>query len=129
MDTDAILSRLKDALGTRKDSEIAQLLGISPQNFSNRKKRGSLAPIIAEWAASTNVNAAYILHGEGSNTPHERPAHHQKRINSGIAEYAGKPLTLSAEERVLIAYLRKMDPETKQKMVDLITSMGEATTQ
>lgn len=49
----------------RNDREIAILLGVSPQDFSNRKRRGTLRHLISVWALREGVN----LNVSESDTP------------------------------------------------------------
>ncbi|VVS95321.1 helix-turn-helix domain-containing protein [Desulfoluna spongiiphila] len=63
IDLGPILSRLKEAANLSFDKDIAVLLGISAPDFSMRKKRGSLLPIIIEWAINNNVNLDWLIKG------------------------------------------------------------------
>lgn len=66
---DKILSRLKIKAGLKHDREIAALFGLSAQDFGNRKKRGSLLPLLLDWAINENVDLHYfIVGGESSAT-------------------------------------------------------------
>jgi len=65
IEIDTILTRFKFATGLKNDRDIADLIGISPQNFNNRKKRGTLLSPILEWAAKEKINTSWILTGEG----------------------------------------------------------------
>ena len=63
MNQDECLKRAKQAAMVKKDNEFASLLGLSPQDFSNRKKREKLLPLILEWAAREGVDASWLLTG------------------------------------------------------------------
>ena len=60
-----ITERAKSAAGVKKDSELAQLIGISAADFSNRKKRGTHESLIIEWAAREGYDVGFIISGEG----------------------------------------------------------------
>ncbi|MCP4104341.1 MAG: bacteriophage CI repressor [Desulfobacteraceae bacterium] len=45
------------------DKEVAKLIGLSPTNFNNRKKRGSLISTISEWAVDESVDIQWLLTG------------------------------------------------------------------
>jgi len=67
-DDNAILDRAKKAVGVKSDSSFAQLIGISPQDLSNRKKRGTLRSLIIEWALKEDLNVSFIL-SDGKDQP------------------------------------------------------------
>lgn len=60
---DEILSRVRLQTGLRTSKNLAQLFGLSPSNFSNRKKRATLLPVIVEWAINEDVNLQWLLTG------------------------------------------------------------------
>ena len=59
-----IIDRLKHSLSLEKNYEVADLLGLSPADFSKRKKTGTLLPLIIELAISKRVNLEWLLRGE-----------------------------------------------------------------
>jgi SOS-response transcriptional repressor LexA len=65
VDIKPVLARIKLLKGLKNDSEIAALLGIGANDFSNRKKRGTLLQPIVEWAAHESVSFDDLLCGEG----------------------------------------------------------------
>ena len=65
MDIETILSRIQKSYGLKKDKEVANLIGLGPNDFSNRKKRGSLLKAIVEWAAHENVSLDWLVYGRG----------------------------------------------------------------
>ena len=62
-DIEGILDRIKRYADLQTEKEIAELLGIGSSDFSNRKKRGTLLPLIAEWCLGEEVNAEWLLKG------------------------------------------------------------------
>ncbi len=56
MNIDCVLDKMKLLKGVSKGKDLAFILGLSPQDFSNRKKIGTLLPVIFEWAINENVN-------------------------------------------------------------------------
>lgn len=62
----AILERVKKITGKNSDKELAELLGLKQGNFSARKQRGSLTPVISEWAIQTKIDLNWLLRGESS---------------------------------------------------------------
>jgi len=60
-----IVDRAQQASGLKSDKDFAMLLGLSAQDFSNRKRRGSLTPLVLDWAINEKVNVSFILTGEG----------------------------------------------------------------
>jgi Sec-independent protein translocase protein TatA len=66
MKSQNIISRFKKALGYSSDKQLAELFGISQQDFSNKKRRGTLQSLIIKHALNTNVNMNWLLTGEGN---------------------------------------------------------------
>lgn len=59
-----VLSRAKESFGCKKDKDLADILGISPQVLGNRKKTESIpyAEIVSA-AMNTGADVQYILTG------------------------------------------------------------------
>lgn len=64
MNLNSIIEKIKVLKGLSNNEEVAKILGISPQNFSNRKKRDTLLPLILEWAIHENVNLEWLFREE-----------------------------------------------------------------
>jgi len=79
-DTEAVLDRIKKLYGISKDKDIASLLGLSPQDFSNRKKRESLVEPIVKWGINENVNFSWLFTGQ------ESPAQKRKNISDKASQ-------------------------------------------
>jgi len=60
---DQILSRIREREGARTKREIAEILNISPQDFSQREKRGTLLPLLLEWAMEKNISLDWLVAG------------------------------------------------------------------
>ena len=56
-----VIDRCKQIANLRSDKEFADILGLSAADFGNRKKRGSLLPLIISWAAGENVDLNFII--------------------------------------------------------------------
>jgi hypothetical protein len=67
-DIDKILGRIKKIKKIHKQKEIAKLFKLSDNDFSNRKKRGTLIPVIIEWAMKEKVSIDWLLDNR-KNTP------------------------------------------------------------
>lgn len=63
---DGVIGRLKKIRGISQDKDIALLLGISAPDLSNRKKRGTLLPLIIDLAINENVNLHWLITGKDS---------------------------------------------------------------
>lgn len=59
-----IIERMKVAAHITTDKDVALILGLSPPDFSRRKKAGSLLPLIIEWAINENVELDWLIKGE-----------------------------------------------------------------
>ena len=59
-----IISRLKEHTNCTKQSELAEILDISSNDFSMRKKKGTLLQLIIPWAIHQNVSLDWIFYGK-----------------------------------------------------------------
>ncbi len=59
-----IIERIEIFKGVAGDKFVAEIVGLSPQDFSNRKKRGTLLPVIFEWASSETLDLNWLIKGE-----------------------------------------------------------------
>jgi len=62
---DLVIDKIKKVKGLSKDAEVAKLLGLSPPDFSARKKKGTILPLIVDWAVNENVNLDSLLKNDG----------------------------------------------------------------
>lgn len=61
-----IIERMKSAGKLKNDSRVAKALGVTPQAFSNYKKRGKLpADLLHRFAEIFGVRIDRLLYGEG----------------------------------------------------------------
>lgn len=61
-DIDKILSRVADIAGVKSDSQIARIIGISPQAIGNARKRGSIPyEKLTTFAKEHDVSLDYLL--------------------------------------------------------------------
>jgi len=56
VDIEKIIDRLKKKTRLSTNKDIADLLGLSPTDYGNRKKRGTLLPILIDWALNEKVD-------------------------------------------------------------------------
>jgi hypothetical protein len=64
IDFNSILERVKTFKNLTHNKHVAEMLGLSPADFSLRKKRGTLLPVLIEWAVNQNVNLDYLIRGK-----------------------------------------------------------------
>ena len=62
-----IINRTKQVYGFKRDKELAELFGMEPNNFANRKKKGTLLNEIIAGIFNDHpeVNFHWLLTGEG----------------------------------------------------------------
>jgi len=60
-----IISRIKEITHLKHDKQIAELINLSPTDFNNRKKIGTLLPLLIDWGIHEKVNLHWLLTGEG----------------------------------------------------------------
>jgi len=68
MNFDEIIKRSHEVLDLKSDKQLADILGISQQNFSNKKKKGTLFPEIVRVISELHpeVNLDWVVNGRGS---------------------------------------------------------------
>lgn len=64
IDTDAIIKRVMQLRGLKKEKEVAELVGTKHPNFSNRKNRGTVVPLIIKWAADNGIDLNWLVTGK-----------------------------------------------------------------
>lgn len=57
---DVVVENIKALKGLKVDKEVADLMGLSAADFSNRKKRGTLLPLVLEWAVEEDVSLDWL---------------------------------------------------------------------
>ena len=67
IDIEKILNKIRFLKGITKKKDIAELLGVSPQDFSARVKRETILPLIVNWAINENVNLDWLIKGVVNN--------------------------------------------------------------
>jgi len=67
MKNNKVTDRMNEVCGFKTDKELAQLLGLKAQNFSNRKRKGTLTPEIIKKCSElhSDVNLDWLITGEG----------------------------------------------------------------
>lgn len=63
-----VIDRAKTIARVSTDKEFADILGVSSADFGQRKKRGTLLPLITRWAIKRNVDLNYLLRGHATTT-------------------------------------------------------------
>jgi hypothetical protein len=63
VDIEKIIDRLKKKTRLSTNKDIADLLGLSPTDYGNRKKRGTLLPILIDWALNEKVDLQDFIVG------------------------------------------------------------------
>lgn len=66
MNIEEVIVRLKEALSLHTDKEVADLFGLSSANYANRKKRGTLLPLIIEYGEKSGIDFNWLLTGIGT---------------------------------------------------------------
>ncbi len=88
MDVSQILIRIKSLKNLDKDKDIAPIIGWTPSNFSNRKRKGSLLAPITEWAEKEGIDLNWLLRGESTQT--KRPELRETVSNFGSNSFEAR---------------------------------------
>ncbi|WP_319406115.1 helix-turn-helix domain-containing protein [uncultured Desulfosarcina sp.] len=133
IDIEGALQRIKSIRNISKDKEIAILLDLSPQDFSNRKKRGTLIDPIVRWGINENVDLNWVLNGkkisnrEGESTQNVYP---EPQTSENLGENQNS--VSIAERRKILQNLREGiisnfdDNETARQMILGIAEIEKA---
>lgn len=113
MNLDNAIENIKRIKGIGSDKEVADLLELSAADFSNRKKRGTLLPLILEWAEHENVNFDTLLKGAVQIVPGN---HDLVRELASEYQVSAVHRTLSKEENDLLELLRAF-PDAREAMM------------
>ena len=65
---DFIIKQVKEHTRINSKKELAVLFELSPADFSNRVKRGTILPLIVDWAINENVNLDWLLKDKNPNS-------------------------------------------------------------
>ena len=112
MDLSRTIERLKKYTKVRKDKDLAAILGLSPANFNNRKKIGTLLAPITEWAISDGVDLNWLLTGRESS---EGEGAYSGKVNTSLLQGVIKGV-----EDYLIKGELMLDPEPKARLVAIL---------
>lgn len=64
--SEEILLRMAEATGSKRETNLAAWLGVTPQSVSNAKKKGSIPPAwVMDVALKTAVSLDWLYFGEG----------------------------------------------------------------
>jgi len=93
-----VLERVKKIKGLEHDYQLADILGISQENFSQKKRRRTLLPLLLPIAIEEKVDLNWLLKGSDPNCQNEKGASGRdfKKIKEERREYsAGAAATIS----------------------------------
>jgi len=93
IDTVQVIERFKKSTKIKSDKQAAHLLGLSPQDFSSRKKRGSLITPILSFSLQLGINLHWLLTDDESvlvDKPHTDQSSYIMTI--ALTDEAGKIL-------------------------------------
>ncbi len=81
-----IIQRIKGIYNLENDKQVAGIFNLSPKDFSNRKKRGTLIPLIVEWAVNENVDLDWLIKGQGGIYKGKPPGVNEEQQSGGETE-------------------------------------------
>lgn len=88
-----VLKAIKSYKNIRYDKELAELFQINASDLSVRKKRGTLVPLVVDWAIHENININMLLMGKGV---------HPVPISAPLPENPGMPDKMRDDYRGII---------------------------
>ena len=90
-----VLERIKLIENVPSDKKLAPILGLTSADFSNRKKRGTLLPLIFEWALENECDLNDLFRGKTEQSAnigvkrYLRPVH-EMTSNTGPSDWLSK---------------------------------------
>lgn len=97
MNADEIIERFKQINNLHKHKELAKFLDISPQDFSQRKNRGTIINLLLDHPSTKQINLHWLLTGEGPMRREEaQPDVVETNIKASKKDY-GDILRMTAE--------------------------------
>lgn len=61
---DDVAKRVSEYGNASRDKGVAAVLGISPQDYNNRKRRGTLLFVVFDWATRNQIDLNWMFYGE-----------------------------------------------------------------
>jgi len=105
-----IINRIKRLKSVKKDYQVAEIIGISKENFNNKKKRNTLVPDIVNWATNECLDLNWLLTGQGDLRdnvstpvkPNQKSDETIVHIHKGIVErFSDKERAMRINEKLL----------------------------
>jgi len=113
-----MIDRLKRLTGLKKDKQIAALLGLSVQTFSNRKKRGTLSSAVQDWAVKSGQDAGVILFGETRvKVDPSIPTSVTDVVHEAQTDYSTTPIRLTPREYSLLVLYRQLSEDQQNDTI------------
>lgn len=101
-----IENRIKKHKGLSESRDVAALLKMTPQNYSNKKGLGTLLPSIIDWAIQENVNLDWLINGDKKGS---------------VSESDTRYSVLSDMEEILLRIIKEGD-KTKEIVLKAVLS-------
>jgi len=116
----SVVGRILEKKGLTQNREVAEILGISPADFSNRKKRGTLLPLLIDWAIHEKVNLHWFITGErifDSKSTALDPDPEVAELLEGARKVltSGNPVAFDALERNIRYFSHAIDVEKRMQ--------------
>ena len=116
----AVVGRLLEKKGLAQIKEAAGILGISPADLSNRKKRGTLLPLLIDWAINKRVNLHWFITGErvfDSKSTDLDPDPEIAELLEGARKVltSGNPIAFNALEQNIRYFSHAIDVEKRMR--------------
>lgn len=61
---DQVVGRIKEEYRLKENKQVAELIGLSQQNFSKKKSKGTVLNDILEWSLKTDKDLNFIFKGQ-----------------------------------------------------------------
>lgn len=59
-----VITRIKEEYRLRENKQVAELIGLSQQNFSKKKNKGTVLNDILEWSLKTDKDLNFLFKGQ-----------------------------------------------------------------
>lgn len=117
IDIDLIIKNIKQIKNLKFNKQVAEMLGLSPADFSIRKKRGTLLHITIQWALDNDVSIDWLLTGK-EKTKALDTVHPLKKQTNLIHNFNDEKKALDII--IKLSEIEKISRETYGKIIDHI---------
>ena len=105
---------MKEKAGVKEKQDIANIFGLSPASFSNKKRTGTLLLLIIEWAVNENINLDELIVG----AKHKSGKIELDASTLHFTKYLAQALEVLKSEGPASSFIKQQIEATHKMMLD-----------